>query len=155
MGQTSQITHGGAQVEYLLQAHVNSLSPSAGPSSGGIVVTLSGRDFVPGRTACRFGKRSVVEALVLSSTEARCVTPPMIGQVLVEVTSSYVHDSPSTPTYAGSTVYLAQNNKVTRNLSFMPMTGATKGGTTVVISMPLAREGKPLLCRFGTTDVVC
>lgn len=154
LGQNSQLTHSGVQVEYVSEGKLETVSPSAGPSTGGVVVTVTGQDFVAGRTACRFGKVQVVEAQVLSATEARCATPvAMRGSITIDLTTTYVTDSPSTPVYVGSVVYVAQSPRIAA-VAYTPQTGAVYGGTVVTVTVANARDGKPVLCRFNTIDVV-
>jgi hypothetical protein len=160
LGRNSQLTHSGIQLEYVTEGRMTTISPSAGPAQGGSVITISGSEFVAGRTACRFtnSKRMIV-AEVLSSIEARCVTPPgMIGNVGLEITTSYVHDSPSVPVFVGGIVYVAQSPKV-KAVSATPATGALLGGTMVSVHVQNAKDGKPVLCRFsglhgGVVDIV-
>ena len=68
------------------------ITPDYGPMGGGTKVVLKGRDFMPwpfrfeenpnennnnqNDTFCKWGELGVTPAMVLSSTEAECVSPP-------------------------------------------------------------------------------
>merc|ERR1719265_2694937 len=75
MSKGGEMSRSGVQVEYVAAGSVSSVLPSSGTVAGGTVVTLSGSNFVAGRTVCKFGSLSEVSAEVASSTEARCVAP--------------------------------------------------------------------------------
>ena len=97
------------------------------------MVTLSGEGFVSGVTGCRFGSSSVVEAEVLSSSEATCVSPAGVrGQQVLEL---------STPSISTSVFMMEDAAEVS---SVEPsMVSATGGESILVVS-----EGTPVSCLF-------
>ena len=66
---------------------VTSVSPNAGPSSGGTTVTITGANLT-GSTAVTFGSTEAASFTVNSDTAIRAESPPGIGTVDVTVTTS-------------------------------------------------------------------
>jgi hypothetical protein len=153
LGKNTQLSHGGIQLEYVVEGRIQAISPSSGPATSGVVITVSGHDFVEQRTACRFSGVTVVVAEVLSESEARCTVPLRPpGAVSVEVTTSYEADELNKPVFTGRTVYVAYSPRITA-VAFTPQSGAVTGGTMVTASIAFARDGKPVICRFGSVFV--
>merc|ERR1719305_1617274 len=131
-----ELSHSGVQVEYMGGSEVHSVWPSSGAVSGGTVVTLVGEGFVSGVTGCRFGSSSVVEAEVLSSTEATCATSAQTaGQVSVSITS-FGQDVQQTLTQ----VY--EFTPTVAVLSVVPSTVDVHGGSMVSIGASGVLHGK-------------
>ena len=82
--------------EYVQDADVIGLRPSAGPETGGVEVTVIGTKFEGWREMqCRFGR---LESLgdVISSSLMRCVVPEQAsGVVMVQVSNCLLYTSPS------------------------------------------------------------
>jgi len=55
---------------------VTAIEPRSGPINGGQQVTITGTNFVAGKTTVRFGDRGGVSVIVLSSTRLTVLSPP-------------------------------------------------------------------------------
>ncbi|WP_157744414.1 IPT/TIG domain-containing protein [Micromonospora viridifaciens] len=106
-----------------------SITPNAGPQSGGQTVTITGSGFVPGTTKVTFDGTPATDVVVAAGgTSLTAVTPPgAVGPASVVV---------STP--GGSAVplgytYLADGSGATIT-GLTPSSGPTAGGTTVTIT---------------------
>merc|ERR1719305_2075624 len=128
-----ELSHSGVQVEYMGGSEVHSVWPSSGAVSGGTVVTLVGEGFVSGVTGCRFGSSSVVEAEVLSSKEATCVSSAGVrGQQVLEL---------STPSISNAVFVMEEIAEVS---SVEPSIVSAAGGE----SMMVVSDGTPVACLF-------
>jgi hypothetical protein len=95
----------GVPVTYYRPIVVSGLSPSASHTSGGVTVTVSGANFIPGVAVfCKFGAAGAAAALpttglVLSPAEAACQVPvaadPGLSVVPVAVSHNGLDFSPS------------------------------------------------------------
>jgi len=75
-------------INQVLPPTLNSVSPDAGPTSGGTVVTLTGTDFVDGGTSVTFGGDAATNVSVNSATSLTATTPShAAGAVDVVVTT--------------------------------------------------------------------
>ncbi|HUY86962.1 MAG TPA: IPT/TIG domain-containing protein, partial [Acidimicrobiales bacterium] len=63
---------------------VSSISPSAGPASGGTTVTISGTNFT-GASSVEFGAIGATSYIVISPTQIQAIAPPTLGG-LVDIT---------------------------------------------------------------------
>lgn len=106
---------------------VTSVSPSTGPLAGGVLVTITGRDFQPGAVAA-FGGVNAQSTVYVSSTHLQAVTPPRstTGNVAVRVTNTDGRSGSRSNafTYANPTPTVT---------SVTPSGGTTAGGTNVTI----------------------
>lgn len=77
---------------------VTSLSPEAGPTTGGTTVTITGSNFEAGVTTVSFGSVAATSVNVLSSTQLTAVTPiEDEGQVQVTATNVTVTSTAAAP----------------------------------------------------------
>ena len=146
LGEGSAMSHSGVQVEYVSAARVESVWPSSGSVSGGTVVTLSGEGFVAGQTACRFGSAESTEAVVLSSSEAHCVSGAAVrGGVLVSVSTGGVGSE-----YSGVSFEYAGALGVER---VTPVVADTMGGSVVSVVSAGVVDGSSMKCAVGVVEV--
>ena len=115
-GQSKPATDGADAFSYVVK--VNSISPAAGSSAGGTILTITGENFVSGSNQVYIGNAVnwVCNIISESATELKCITPPKFSSdeydsaVDVTVTSNivdeskcfgnckYTYDSTKTPT---------------------------------------------------------
>ncbi|MGA4731946.1 IPT/TIG domain-containing protein [Micromonospora taraxaci] len=106
-----------------------SITPNAGPQSGGQTVTITGTGFVPGDTTVTFDGAPATNVTVNpNGTSLTAVTPPgAVGPAVVVVSTGGGTAAPLDYTYlpdgSGATV-----------TGLTPTTGPTSGGTTVTIT---------------------
>ncbi|WP_330229120.1 IPT/TIG domain-containing protein [Nocardia sp. NBC_00508] len=100
-----------------------SISPSSGPVSGGVLVSLTGSGFT-GATAVNFGATPATFFGVLSDTSIIAIAPPGTGTVAVTVTAA-------AGTSAGVSFTYVPAPTLT---SISPTTGPVTGGTTVTLT---------------------
>lgn len=124
---------------------ITAVSPVIGPVSGGLTITITGRDFLPG-AVITFGTNQTVAATVPSSTMLTCTLPAgLLGPVTLEVANPssepftltdgfvYVEDlaitavTPSAPN-AGETVTVDGRG-------FLPGVTIAIGGQSVIPTM--------------------
>lgn len=79
-------TSNGATYTYVVVPTITSISPTAGPTSGGTSVTITGTGFT-GPLTVRFGTTATTFT-VNSSTQLTAIAPPGTGTVQVTVTGS-------------------------------------------------------------------
>jgi IPT/TIG domain len=104
---------------------VSSASPAEGPTSGGTVVTITGKGFQAG-AAVAFGSSKSTAVTVAGSTEINAMSPPgSSGTVAITVTNPDAQSAslPSAFTYSSGPSLT----------SISPNTGPVTGGTTVTI----------------------
>jgi len=136
MAYNGEMSHSGVQVEYVFPGTVSEIWPSQGAEAGGTLVTMTGTEFVAGRTACKFGAAAAVEAMVTSSSEATCVAPAAArGDVNFEVLA--LVDGVEIP--AQSAVYNTFTYKQQTKTSFSALTDK-KGGC---VNARTPRDGLP------------
>ncbi|MDN2715587.1 IPT/TIG domain-containing protein [Janthinobacterium sp. SUN120] len=114
------------QFTYVAAPAVSSISPTAGPATGGTTVTISGTNF-SGATAVTFGGTAATGFTVNSATQITATAPAGTGTVDVHVTTIGGTSATSANdqfTYVGAPVVS----------SISPTAGAAAGGTTVTIS---------------------
>jgi hypothetical protein len=112
--------------------------PNHGPTQGGQVVTLTGRDLGTSSSKLEVdvGGIECIDTEWLSSTSITCTTPPGAGgnkRVRVVIDSKYTATSPPGFSFSYSAPYVA---------SVTPGSGSSQGGTRILI------QGK----NFGLTD---
>ncbi|WP_257450218.1 IPT/TIG domain-containing protein [Archangium lipolyticum] len=106
---------------------LSSVSPAAGPSRGGISVTLRGSGFVPGASV-RFGGVAASSVLVVSGTSISTLSPAHEpGRVDVEV----INPDGGRAVLAGGFLYEVDGPPTVSSVS--PNTGSTKGGTVITV----------------------
>ncbi len=135
-GGSSTLTRG-----YLFVAGttLTAVTPSAGPSSGGVTVTLTGTGFT-GETLVTFGNKPSIEVLAnLEGTELTALLPSHAAGP-VDVTVATVGGS---ATLASGLTYVDAPTLAT----VAPTTGPTGGGTPVTLAGTQFRAGMQV--RFG------
>lgn len=121
---------------------INGLSPSAGTTAGGTLVTITGAYFLPGATVA-FGATSGINVDVVSTSEIT-VTSPAHGAGSVDVTVTTAEGTSGVVatdrfTFGGPTVS-----------SLSVSAGPTAGGTSVTITGTGFARGASV--RFGATS---
>ncbi|HEY3812702.1 MAG TPA: IPT/TIG domain-containing protein [Caulobacteraceae bacterium] len=114
------------QFTYLPAPTVTSVSPAAGPTSGGTTVTISGSGFT-GATAVRFGATPATSFTVNSASSITATAPAGSGTVDVTITTS---GGTSAAGPADGFTYAP----VPTVTGLSTTLGASSGGTTVTIS---------------------
>jgi len=141
----------GIQVEFAEIGSVTSISPSSGIVSGGSVVTLTGTGFMTGVTGCRFGSGSSFLAIVVSSTEARCLTPAGVnGAVHVAVTQGLKNEASLTSLSYAVFAY----ESVPAVLEVSPLAAVKDGGSVLSVVASGIADGSQAYCRFAGKTVV-
>ncbi|WP_280343313.1 IPT/TIG domain-containing protein, partial [Nocardia abscessus] len=107
---------------YVIVPTITSISPTAGPASGGNSVTITGTNFT-GPLTVRFGSTATIFT-VNSPTQITATAPAGSGTVQVTVTGSGGTSNGVSYTYAG----------VPSLTSINPNSGPVTGGTTVVLT---------------------
>ncbi|WP_245560436.1 IPT/TIG domain-containing protein, partial [Nocardia asiatica] len=107
---------------YVVVPTITSISPTAGPASGGNSVVITGSGF-SGPLTVRFGNTATIFT-VNSPTQITAIAPPGSGTVQVTVTGSGGTSNGVSYTYAG----------VPSLTSISPTTAPVTGGTTVVLT---------------------
>jgi uncharacterized protein YhjY with autotransporter beta-barrel domain len=119
-------TSGADQFTYVAAPAVTSISPTAGPSTGGTTVTITGTRFT-GATAVTFGATAATGITVNSATQITATAPAGTGTVDVRVTTV---GGTSATGAADQFTYVAA--PVVSSIS--PTSGPVTGGTTVIIT---------------------
>ncbi|WP_425253843.1 IPT/TIG domain-containing protein [Janthinobacterium sp. NFX145] len=119
-------TSANDQFTYVAVPTVSSISPTAGPASGGTTVIITGSNF-SGTTAVTFGATSAAGFTVNSATQITATAPSGTGTVDVRVTTT----GGTSATSAADQYTFVAAPAVT---SISPTAGPSTGGTTVVIS---------------------
>ncbi|WP_159926814.1 MULTISPECIES: S-layer family protein [Nocardia] len=115
-------TSNGIVYTYVPAPTLTSIHPTAGPTTGGNTVTLTGTDLTA-TTAVRFG--GVPAAFrVISGSEISAIAPPGAGTIGVAVTTAGGMSNPVPYAYVAAPSLA----------SAMPDSGATTGGNTVVLT---------------------
>ena len=136
-GQSGTLANGFA---YALSPTVSSVSPNSGTTTGGTAVTITGTNFATGATVT-FGPAAATSVTVVNSTTITATTPAgSAGAVTVTVTVG------------------AQSGNLSRGFTYLviptvisisPNSGATAGGTAVMITGATFATGATV--RFGAT----
>jgi len=120
-------TSAADQYSYAAAPTVTSISPAAGPSAGGTMVTITGTDLA-GATAVTFGGTAATAFTVNSATSITATAPAgSAGAIDVTVTTS---GGTSATGAADRFTYVA----APRVISVSPIAGPTAGGMTVTIT---------------------
>ena len=141
-------------VDQNLPPTLNSISPNAGPTSGGTTVTLNGTNFVDGGTSVSFGGDAATNVSVTSATNLTAITPPH-GEGAVDVVVT-------TPVGSATLVQaFTYGNSELTNISTRGLVGAGDdvmiggliiGGSTS--KTVLIRARGPVLADFGVAGVL-
>ncbi len=124
VGDDGYLAHAAASITSTNPA-VTSLSPSAGPTTAGTTVVITGRNFT-GVTAVQFGATSTPFAFI-SSTQIVTTAPAGTGTVDVLVTAGGITSAPSP---AARYTYVPAPTVT----SVSPTAGPATGGSTVTIT---------------------
>ncbi|NHQ93027.1 autotransporter domain-containing protein, partial [Janthinobacterium lividum] len=119
-------TSAADQFTFVAAPAVTSISPTAGPATGGSTVTITGTGF-SGTTAVTFGATAATGFAVNSATQITATAPAGTGTVDVRVTTT---GGTSATSAADQFTYVAK--PVVSSIS--PTSGTTAGGTTVIIT---------------------
>jgi len=123
---------------------VSGASPATGPTSGGTVVTITGKGFQTG-AAVKFGSSQSTAVTVASSTQITAVSPSgSSGTVSITVTNP---DSQSASLLSGFTYTTTSTLGVS---GASPATGPTCGGTVVTITGKGFQAGAAV--KFGSSQ---
>ncbi|WP_280938469.1 IPT/TIG domain-containing protein [Sinorhizobium sp. A49] len=120
-------TSAADQFTYVAAPTVTSISPTAGPTTGGMTVTITGTGFA-GATAVTFGATAATGYTVNSNTQITATAPAgAAGTVDIRVTTV---GGTSSTSAADQFTYVAAPTVT----SISPTAGPTAGGTTVTIT---------------------
>jgi len=122
-GETSPIARPADQFSYI--PAVTSVTPDAGPASGGTNVTINGTGFVKGTTTMDFGTAAATNVTYVSATQITATSPAGTGTVDVTVTTP---GGTSTTSAADKFSYIPAVTSVT------PDAGPATGDTDVTIN---------------------
>lgn len=144
--------HGARPGSDLPAATITSVTPAAGPPSGGTTVTITGTTFVKDGTEVFFGGKPATNVVVVDPTSITCRTPPGTFGVQVDV-AVRTPGGVSAPSPAAKFTYLdpPKVTKVDKNR------GPASGGNTVVVTgtnfvAGNGPDGRPnTTVRFGGT----
>ncbi|OOG77794.1 cell shape-determining protein, partial [Sinorhizobium sp. A49] len=115
------------QFTYVAAPTVTSISPTAGPTTGGMTVTITGTGFA-GATAVTFGATAATGYTVNSNTQITATAPAgSAGTVDIRVTTA---GGTSSTSAADQFTYVAAPTVT----SISPTAGPTTGGMTVTIT---------------------
>jgi hypothetical protein len=117
----------GNGFEYVNEPTVTSISPAAGPTPGGTIVTITGTDFTPDSTV-RFGTNLASSSTFVSSTTITATSPAgAVGTVDVRVQST---GGTSATSAADQFTYVAAPTIT----SVSPNAGTRAGSTSITIT---------------------
>jgi hypothetical protein len=129
------------------------MEPNLGVAGRGTVVTLSGRNFIAGSTLCWWATKPTL-ADVLSSTEARCQVPEILGigrhgLALTNVADDMTVDDALL--YSPETAQLFTSTPALLAARVSPSQGATQG--SVISIFASHEEGEFMTVQIGTVSV--
>ncbi|WP_324199149.1 IPT/TIG domain-containing protein [Nocardia amamiensis] len=117
-------TSNGVGYTYVAAPTLTSVSPNAGPATGGNTVTLTGTNLT-GTTAVRFGTKAAVSFAVVSASQITAVIPAgTAGAVTVTVTTAGGTSNSVGYTYVAAPTLT----------SVVPNSGPVAGGNTVTLT---------------------
>lgn len=138
-----QFTETGVMFEYLMEATVQSVTPSFGPSHGGTLVEVEGKGFANSSAlSCRLARRRL-PAVFLDSGHIQCATP---SSTTYESMPLEVSINGADFTSSG-VLFTFVAPIVVRHA--WPMNGPISGGTSVVVYGSGFSGGGTLHCIFG------
>ena len=139
-----------AHFQYLAAARLAGLRPTAGPRSGGSLVTLMGSDFARAPMRCHFGQVDVVSSYVATHT-VQCIAPPSGAGTWSRVLVRLSVDGDVVSAAAGRVHFVYQDEPAIRLVS--PTTGPEEGHTRVSVLGSGFASTASLKCRFGSVVV--
>lgn len=144
IAQSSQdFINSGFVFTYYKLSSINSVAPVSGPTSGGVVIFLSG-DFpqTQSQSQCLFG-RSRASAVKLANGLIQCILPPSLsaGSVVVSITINGIDIEESTVTF--------NYYSLPGLLSISPSLGTIRGSTLVNLTVANVFESNSWFCTFG------
>ena len=114
-------------------------------------ITIAGKGFVAGRTACKFGSGSAFTAEVVSSEEARCVAPAGVrGSVSVEVSMGVSMEA----ALVSSSGVMFKYEGAASVLEVSPTMTVVEGGSVVSMVVSGVEDGSKAWCKVGGRVVV-
>lgn len=126
---------------------IQSVEPSAGLRTGGTIVNVKGHSFESEPIFCVFGE-IVVEAMLVSESLVRCMSPPadFPGNVMLQVSIDGIAtaSTKSEPFYFFEPIFI---NSIT------PSLGSLKGGTTVLMIGQSFDVDQTYDCKFDNSFV--
>lgn len=135
------------QFTYIPTPTITSISPSAGPTAGGTLVTITGANFT-GVTAVAFGGTAATGFSFVSATQITATSPAGTGTVDITVTTPA---GTSGITAADQFTYVAAPTVT----SISPTSGPEAGGTTVVLTGSGFSAAPPTgAVKFGATTAL-
>ena len=143
------IDSSGGRFEYMAPMAVHAIVPPLGSSHAVTQIELRGSGYIQARTACVFGAaRTVVAALVMSSSVLRCNAPSHEeGEVAVEVTGNDGSDIS-----ADGQVYRYVADAQVQRVE--PSHGPADGGTTMTVWGQHFAYTDQLACVLGSSQRV-
>jgi hypothetical protein len=144
-------THHFVEIEYVRDVVVESVQPSKSSEQGGVLVTVTGRNFIDtDLLCCRFGLLPPVAAIWVSSTKLRCSSPLLddgvpMGPAELRVSNNAVDFS------ANFLEFTYQHTAAVFEL--VPDSGPAGGGTVLSVHGTNFVNGTGLHCRFGDLAV--
>ena len=89
------------QYRYFASPAISHVIPSSGPTEGGTVVSVYGRNFVDSDTLyCRFGNSTSVLGRWISGDRIECTTPSMVaGDIVISMTNNGVDYTTTNSTF--------------------------------------------------------
>ena len=151
--QDGTLLEGGARFQYFEGPTVSGISPSRGPVSGGVVVSVRGANLRGEGLACRFGT-TLVEgqgARLVTSTAVACIAPMYVGgdgKVSVELSINHGIDfSTDGKEFAYGPVSVVEGVRPSQVM------GGEVGQVVTVVGRHF-EEAPELKCRFGLSTTV-
>lgn len=122
-------TEGHPQLIFQPETILSTVMPSAGPPTGGTVVTVSGVALPTDNLACRFGT-SLVAAWVTSRAQAICISPPALNGHVGSVSLDLTVDGRVLSSRGEAFTYVA----ATRGADTVATTAVQKGDDTTSVA---------------------
>ena len=86
-------------INYTVMPQITSLAVTAGPESGGTIVSVTGSGFIAAEPTCEFDT-SYTMGTTLSATSLNCMSPThAIGTTVLAVSNNFVDFSTNTPEF--------------------------------------------------------
>ena len=110
---------------------VSAISPTAGPTTGGTSVTITGTGFVNGSTSVAFGSYPATRVSVVSAQQITAVSPAGVGTVDVTVTNTF-----------GTSAKIVGDHFTYGAAALIAQAALSFTGTTGVLGTPLTLTSK-------------
>jgi hypothetical protein len=124
---------------------VTNVSPSAGPTTGGTAVTITGTNFVANNTTVKFGSSTASNVVVAGTTSLTATAPPGTAGTVVDIT---VTTTGGTSTTSAADQYTYTNGPIITAIA--PAAGPVAGGNTVTITGTTLSGATAV--KFGTAN---